>query len=159
MTEVYDVPYMQRTRDYYRAQGYEKDYRWAQAKEAAPFSSLKKPLNESTLALITTAMPDTEQGRAERAVYSTLSNPIPASMYTEELSWDKSATHTEDVGSFLPLQQLGNLVVDGKLGTLAPRFHSVPTTYSQRATNEEDAPKILQRCIEDEVDIALLVPL
>ena len=29
MPGKYDVPYMQRTRDYYRAQGYDKDYEWA----------------------------------------------------------------------------------------------------------------------------------
>ena len=28
MSDVYDVPYMQRTRDYYRAQGYDRDYRY-----------------------------------------------------------------------------------------------------------------------------------
>ena len=158
MTEVYDVPYMRRTRDYYRAQGYERDYRWAQD-DAAPFLALSKPLSESKLAIITTAMPDNEDGRARRAVYSTPSEPVPESMYTEPLSWDKSATHTRDVNSFLPLHQMQQLVDAGMLGKLASRFHSVPTTYSHRATREEDAPAILQRCIEDEVDVALLVPL
>ena len=159
MTDVYDVPYMRRTRDYYRAQGYDRDYRWAKLEVPMPFEGLHKPLTDSTLALITTAMPDTEQGRAKRAVYSTPVSPIPESMYTEELSWDKNATHTDDVNSFLPLGQLQKLVERGRLGGLAPRFHSVPTTYSHRATREEDAPEILQRCIADEVDVALLVPL
>lgn len=158
MSAAYDVPYMLRTRDYYRAQGYDKDYRWAENADA-PFSPLTKTLSESTLAVITTAMPDTEEGRAERRVYSTPCDPIPASMYTEELSWDKSATHTNDVNSFLPLQQLNGLIEQGELGALAPRFHSVPTTYSQRATRDEDAPEILKRCQEDGADIALLVPL
>lgn len=159
MTDVYDVPYMRRTRDYYRAQGYDRDYRWAKLEGPIPFQELRKSLTESTLAVITTAMPDTEQGRAERGVYSTAISPLPESMYTEELSWDKKATHTKDVGSFLPLQQLQTLVEAGRLGGLAPRFHSVPTTYSQRATRDEDAPAILERCIADEVDVALLVPL
>jgi len=35
----------------------------------------------------------------------------------------------------------------------------VPTDYSQRRTLEQDAPEILRRCREDEVDVALLVPL
>ncbi len=158
MTTAYDVPYMLRTRDYYRAQGYDKDYQWAHNTDA-PFVPLTKPLTDSTLAVITTAMPDTKQGRAERQVYSTACDPIPASMYTEELSWDKGATHTRDVNSFLPLVQLGELVKQKKLGGITQRFHSVPTTYSQRATREEDAPEILKRCFEDGADIALLVPL
>ncbi|MCY4263643.1 MAG: hypothetical protein OXE78_02150 [Gammaproteobacteria bacterium] len=158
MASSYDVPYMQRTRDYYRAQGYKKDYRWAH-NQSAPFQGLGKAINESTLAVITTAMPDTQEGRAERRLYSTSSDPVPKSMYTEELSWDKVATHTRDVSSFLPLRQLGTLVEQGKLGQLASRFHSVPTTYSQRSTMEKDAPELLQRCYDDGADIALLVPL
>jgi hypothetical protein len=42
---------------------------------------------------------------------------------------------------------------------VAPRFHGVPTDYSQRRTSEQDAPEILRRLREDAVDVALLVPL
>ncbi len=45
------------------------------------------------------------------------------------------------------------------MGSLAARFHGVPTDYSQRRTLENDAPEILERCREDGVDVALLVPL
>ena len=37
------IPYMQRTRDYYRAIGYTTPYRWAHHIDA-PFQPLKKPL-------------------------------------------------------------------------------------------------------------------
>ena len=158
VTEVYDVPYMLRTRDYYRAQGYKQDDQWAHFHEA-PFEPLTKPVAESTLVVITTAMPDTEEGRSERKVYSAPSRPAPASMCTEELSWDKQATHTRDVNSFLPLLQMQALVEEGRLGGLAERFHSVPTEYSQRLTKQVHAPDILERCREDQADIALLVPL
>ncbi len=158
MTENYDVPYMQRTRDYYRAQGYTEDYLWAHYDDT-PFSPLSKPLSECRVAVITTAMPDTEQGRSHRQVYSSLAVPIPESMYTEELSWDKAYTHTDDVASFLPLQQLVILEDEGGIGSVAPRFHSVPTEYSQQNTKLNDAPEILERCREDQVDVAILVPL
>ena len=54
----YDAPidYMRRTRDYYLALGYDNPYRWAHYVDA-PFTPLKKPLKDSTLALITTAAP------------------------------------------------------------------------------------------------------
>lgn len=158
MANPYDVPYMLRTRDYYRAQGYNKDYMWAQFDESA-FQPLTKLLAESTLAIITTAMPDTEEGRSERKVYSSPVEPVPESMYTDELSWDKQATHTRDVDSFLPLRAMQSLVDEGKLGSLASRFHSVPTEYSQRLTKEIHGPEILARCRQDNADIALLVPL
>ncbi|MDD9891611.1 MAG: hypothetical protein OXU66_06465 [Gammaproteobacteria bacterium] len=158
MTEIYDVPYMERTRDYYRAQGYTTDYVWAHNSET-PFTPLLKPMHASRAGVVTTAMPDTEIGRAHRKVYSTLVAPIPGSMYTKELSWHQAVTHTDDVNSFIPLEQLLVLVDEGGIGSLAPRFHSVPTEYSQRNTMENDAPEILERLREDEVDVAILVPL
>lgn len=153
-----DVPYMERTRNFYRAQGYTKDYVWAQHDES-PFQRLSKPLNESRVTIITTSMPDTQSGRNQRQVYTCSSEPIPESMYTEELSWHKSMTHTDDVASFLPLAQLRACAEAGRIGSLSGSFHTVPTEYSQRNTIENDAPNILTRCIEDEVDVAILVPL
>jgi hypothetical protein len=54
----FDAPidYMRRTRDYYLALGYDNPYRWAHYTDA-PFAPLRKPLKDSTLALITTAAP------------------------------------------------------------------------------------------------------
>ena len=46
-----------------------------------------------------------------------------------------------------------------KIKGIASRFHSLPTDYSQRNTEERDAPEILKRLLEDEADIAILVPL
>jgi D-proline reductase (dithiol) PrdB len=149
---------MTRTRDLYRAQGYTQDYRWAHF-EDAPFSELTKPLSECRVTVITTAMPDTETGRSVRQVYSSDCQPIPQSLFTEELSWDKQATHTRDVASFVPLEQLNKLKDSGRIGSIAKQFHSVPTDYSQRNTIENDGPDILKRCQEENVDIALLVPL
>ena len=88
MVRPYDVPYILRTRDYYRAQGYKKDYQWAYHPDA-PFTPLPKPLAASTVTVITTAMPDTAPGRAERRVYSMACEPIPNSMYTGGLSWGR----------------------------------------------------------------------
>ena len=158
MKEVYDVPYMQRTREYYIAQGYEESYRWAHH-DQTPFTKLNKPLKESRIGLITTAMPDTKSGRELRDVYSTPVSPIPDTMYTEELSWHKAVTHTRDVASFLPISQLNKLSEEEIIKGLASRFHSLPTDYSQRNTKEKDAPEILKRLLEDETDIAILVPL
>lgn len=155
---AYDVDYMRRTRDFYRAQGYSNDYQWAH-NESAPFTALAKPLAQSKIAVITTSMPDTAAGRQARGVYALPSSPPPASMYTAELSWDKEATHTDDVGSFLPLASLHAKRAAGRIGSVADRFYTVPTDYSQRNTLEKDAPEILRLCREDAVDIALLVPL
>src|SRR3954453_882354 len=50
------LSYMERTRDYYLAIGYETPYRWAHY-SSAPFQPLNKPLKNSRIAIITTAAP------------------------------------------------------------------------------------------------------
>ncbi|PCI74838.1 MAG: hypothetical protein COB20_14370 [SAR86 cluster bacterium] len=156
--EESDVPYMKRTRDFYRAQGYSNDYQWAHYDDV-PFSRLQKPLSQCKVAVVTTAMPDSETGRTQRRVHSSSSLPVPASMYTDELSWHKTMTHTNDVASFLPLSQLKRCEDEGLIGELGHRFHSIPTEYSQRNTTLNDAPEILSLCQQDAVDVAILVPL
>ena len=85
--------------------------------------------------------------------------PPPERMYTQDLSWDKDATHTDDLDSYLPIRQLDELRDAGRIGSLSPRFYGVPTEYSQRRTIERDAPEVLARCREDGVEVALLVPI
>lgn len=154
----HDVGYMIKTRDYYRAQGYETDYQWAH-NDHTPFTSPAKILSESRVSIVTTAMPDTVLGREKRQVYVNPSFPVPESMYTEELSWHKNMTHTRDVASFLPLAQLRILAEENFIGSIAEHYSSVPTEYSQQNTIENDAPQILRQCLNDQVDLAILVPL
>ena len=123
-----------------------------------PFTSLRKPLAKSRLGLITTAAPDEAGGKA-RVVYSAPTVPEPAGLHTHHLFWHKSATHTDDRESYLPLNQLNQLVAEGDLGSVGPRYYGAPTKYSQRQTRDETAPAILKYCQEDEVEVALLIPL
>jgi hypothetical protein len=92
-------------------------------------------------------------------VYSRPTNPPPESLYTDDLAWDKEATHTDDRETYLPIDRLQELVAAGRIAAVAPRFHGVPTDYSQRRTETVDAPEILARLREDAADVALLVPL
>ena len=50
------IPYMRRTRDYYKAIGYTTPYRWAHYLQA-PFTPMTKPLSQCNVAIITTAAP------------------------------------------------------------------------------------------------------
>jgi len=152
------VRYMQKTRDYYFAQGFEKPYRWAQ-NDITPWHRLTKPLKEATVAFITTAVPDGDIPKLSRTASSHTINNLPETFRTDELSWDKEATHTRDKDTYIPLRALQALEVDCVIGRLAKRFHFVPTEYSQTNTINIDAPAILKACQEDEVDIAILVPL
>ena len=149
---------MDRTRRYYAAQGFEKAYAWAHFDDT-PFARPAKPVADSTLALITTAALYERQASDPRMVASAETDPVPERLYGDDLSWDKRATHLDDLNSYFPIHRLRELVAEGRLGAIAPRFHCVPTEYSQRRTMTSDAPEILARCREDGADIALLVPL
>jgi D-proline reductase (dithiol) PrdB len=158
------VSYIDRTREFYAAQGYDKPYQWARNSDV-PFANLTKSLSECRVALVTTASPfktaRASEGvlRGTKEVWSGDTSEPPKRLFTDDLAWDKEATHTDDVESFLPIERIRAHLVAGRIGSLAARFHGVPTDYSQRRTIEVDAPEVLRRCCEDEVDVALLIPL
>jgi len=157
---VADIRYIERTRRYYEAQGFAAPYQWA-SHDDTPFVRFERPLAQARVAIVTTAIhpDDEEKAMISREARSIPLADVPAAFFTDDLSWDKMTTHTDDRGSYFPLEPLEALAAEGRIGGLAPRYHFVPTEYSQRFTIEVDAPRIVAACIEDEVDVALLVPL
>ena len=155
------VEYMERTRRYYRALGYEQDYRWAHHDDV-PFSRLCKPISKSRLTLITSANQPgawSEDKPPKRQIWSGEIANAPQSLYTQDLAWDKESTHMLDRESYLPIAALTRLVERGLLGGLTEKFHGVPTMYSHRLTKETNAPEILRRVVAGHADAALLVPI
>ena len=167
--EEYDVaiPYMQRTRDYYVALGYDNPYRWAHLTDV-PFSPLRKPLADSRMGLITTAAPlrpgagDQGPGAPYNAaakfyqVYSVTTDEMP-DLRISHVGYDRKHTSAADINTYLPLTALREAVTVGRIGALAPRLHGAPTNRSHRAT-AADADELLRRCREDAVDAVVLVP-
>ena len=156
------VSYIDKSREYYQAHGYEHPYRWAAFDDVA-FSPLDTPLTESRVAVVTTSFlhhHDSAWGAPAtgKEVYHHPVDDAPDRMFTDDLSWDKQETHTDDTESFLPLGALRSLVDAGTIGSLNERFFGVPTEYSQRRTGL-DAERVAEWCAEDGVDIVLLVPL
>ena len=157
MTDADDpVRYMERTRHYYRALGYASDYVWATFDDV-PFARLSKPLSQARIGLVTTASPPAFSG--VKQVWSGAVSPPPPALFTANVAWDKESTHTEDRASYLPIEAASELAAEGLFAALAPRFHGVPTEYSQRKTLEEDAPQVLARLRDDGADAAILCPL
>ena len=152
------VQYMERTRLLYRAQGFERDYVWAHFNES-PFHNLTKPLEQCRVTIVTTAVTHADIPKAVRTAESIPFKDAPDVFFTSELAWDKETTHTDDRQSFFPLEALAEIVSADRIGSIANRYHFVPTQYSHRVTIAEDAPAISQACLEDEVDIAILIPL
>ena len=156
------VSYMDRSREYYSAQGYEKPYAWAHYSDV-PFTALAQPLSVCRVGLVTTAGRIKSEGAFGvghvREAYAEAAVPPPTRLFTGDLFWDKETTHTDDVDSFLPLKRLAEYAAEGRIGSASPRFYGAPTDYSQRRTTEVAAPQILAWCREDSVDAVLLAGL
>jgi hypothetical protein len=161
------IPYIDRTRHYYSTLGYPA-YSWAENAQS-PFQKPAKPVNQSRLALITTAAPfradlaDQGPGAAYNAdakfftVYTVPADPAP-DLRISHRGYDRKHTTAEDPATWLPIKALQQAVADGRLGSLADNLIGVPTNRSQRTTIEVDAEAALDHCIAQQVDLALLVP-
>src|ERR1700742_3414445 len=162
------IPYMARTREYYAAIGYTTPYRWAHY-VAAPFQPLRQPLNQSRVAIITTAAPF-DPGKGDQGpgakynggakFYSVYDGDTSKThdVRISHIAYDRVHTTADDSGTWFPLRQMLRLAREGRIGEVAPRFFGAPTNRSQRITIETDAPEILARCRADGVDAAVLVP-
>ena len=163
------IPYMQRTRAYYLALGYDNPYHWAHYRDV-PFAPLRKVLGDSTVALVTTAAPyrpelgDQGPGAAYNGAakfFEVYSAPADAGAAPDvrisHVSYDRTHTTAKDPGTWFPLGRLREAAAAGRIGRIAPRFHGLPTNRSQRTTLDQDCPALLRRVHEDEADAAILV--
>ncbi len=158
------VSYIDKSRNYYGAQGYPQPYQWAYNQDV-PFASLDKPLSECRLGLVTTSFFERKAGEtsaadaATKEPYAAFCDDALGGLYNKDLFWDKDNTHTEDLDSYLPINRLREFADQGRIGSLAERFYGVPTDYSHRRTSRRDAPQILEFAQEDELDAVIRVPL
>ncbi len=154
------VSYIDRSREYYAAQGYDRPYRWARPDEAPAFQPLARPLADLRLGLVTSAFPLPPAGEPApvEVPYAQPVEPWPTGGFTADDNRDQSAAPANERESYLPLARLGELVAEGRIGSLSPRFYGAPFDYSQRRTITGDAPAVLDLLRADGVDAALLAP-
>jgi hypothetical protein len=162
------IRYMERTRSYYLGLGYDNPYIWAHYIEA-PFAPLQKPLNQSVLGLITTAVPyDPNKGlqgpgapyNAAAKFYQPYQKTVAGDidLRIAHVGIDRKNANMEDGECWFPLATAKEAVQSGRVGALSPNFYGLPTNRSQRHTLEIDAPLILEMLRADKVDVAVLIP-
>ena len=161
------IRYIDRTHAWYGALGYGNPYRYAQFTDV-PFAPLSKPLSASRITICTTAAPF----RAHLGDQGPTAPYNAAAKFYEIYAGDTTAEHdlrvshvgvdrphlSGDSGCWFPLPALQRAARTGVVGSVAPHFFGVPTNRSLRHTLEVDAPDLLQRCLRDEIDAAILVP-
>ena len=162
------VRYIERTRNYYLGLGYEAPYIWAHYADV-PFALLQKPLNQSTLGLVTTAIPfDASKGlQGPGAPYNAAAkfyDPYIRSIDEEvdlriaHVGIDRRNANMQDSNCWFPLAAAKRALAKARIQSLSKHFYGLPTNRSQRHTLEIDAPLILSRMREDLVDVAVLIP-
>lgn len=156
------VDYIQRTRDQYSALGYEP-YRWVRNEEPPPFSPLPKPLSECRVALVASGGIYVRGQVAFHFKDDASFREVP-----RDVAWDDiRVTHfaydltdaRADPNVVFPLQTLLALEAEGRIGEVAPRAYTfMGGIYSARRVSDELAPAIADKLDNDEVDVAILVP-
>jgi len=163
------INYIDRTHEYYRSQGYEKEYNYAR-NEVIPFTPLKKPLSECRVTLVTTASfqlldekrrpmePIRILGTNELEVFTAPSDwPAERIVSTSE-DHDRYQTDMKDVNAFFPIARMQEFLEEGVFGRLSKNFYRTLPNYSHRKTTEVDGPEIFRQCREDDVEAVLLTP-
>ena len=128
---------------------------------------LKKPLDQSSITVITTAAP-VANGKGDQRLGAPI-NPAamlggiysapcadPPTLGISHLHYDRAHTDGADQGALTPLAALAEEAAAGRIGSLAPRFHGLPIRYSHRLHLVQDGPELLARLREDGTDLALL---
>jgi hypothetical protein len=134
-----------------------------------PFTPLQKPLNQSVLGLITTAVPyDAARGlqgpgapyNATAKFYQPYQNSMEADidLRIAHVGIDRKNANMKDSACWFPLAASKKAVQSGRVKALSPNFYGLPTNRSQRHTMEVDAPLILKMLRADKVDVVVLIP-
>jgi D-proline reductase (dithiol) PrdB len=156
------VDYIARTKAQYDALGY-PPYQWVTNPEAPPLAALSKPLSQSKLGLV-----------ASGGIYQTgqIAFHFKDDISYRKIDTDKDistlrATHFAydltdariDPNVVFPIDTLKQCVREGLLGELSnPAYTFMGGIYSSRKVRDILAPAIADELQNDEVDLALLVP-
>ena len=156
------IDYMERIGAQYRALGY-GTYQWVHADDAPDMASLPKPLSDCRLGIVATGgvyvAGQTAFHHKDDTTYRAIPSDIDAAdLRSTHFAYDLTDARV-DVNVVFPIDALRAAVADGVVGELAPHFFTcMGGIYSARRVREELAPAIVERCLADEIDVVLLVP-
>ena len=162
------LKYIERTRSYYSALGYEP-YSWATYDKVPFCTSTKQSLSKQRVTLISTSAHlatnagDQGPGAAYNAkakffkVFATPTSPTP-DLRISHVNYDREHCMADDPNTWLPIRALKRAEATGFIGELSSEVIGLPTNRSQRVTVEQDCPDVIAHCQRLRTDVALLVP-
>ena len=156
------VEYIPRITAQYSGLGY-GEYAWLHSAEPPAWAPLTKPMADSKLGFIEGGGIYVEGQTAFHFKDDTSYRAIPtdvdtASLRATHFAYDLSDAR-DDINVVFPIDGLRALAQDGTIGELGPNAYTVMGgIYSTRRVREELIPALVQRCLDDELDVVLLVP-
>jgi D-proline reductase (dithiol) PrdB len=156
------VDYLERSRAQYASLGY-PPYRWVRNPDAPPFAPLSKPLTECRVGLVTSGGVYVKGQVAFHFKDDASYREIPRDVDYRDLRVTHFAYDLTDARAdpnvVFPLATLRAIAQEGQVREVGPRAYSfVGGIYSARRVREELAPALADRLQQDEVDLAILVP-
>lgn len=156
------VDYIERTRTLYSSLGH-PPYQWVSNAPSLPWSILTKPLAESKLGIIASGGIYQKGQVAFHHKDDTSYRRIPVDAPTHDLrathfAYDLTAAR-QDPNCVLPLTALRELLANNRVGSLTRNALTfMGGIYSSRKVQELLAPALVDEFVNDEVDLALLIP-
>jgi len=156
------INYIERITATYDALGYEQ-YQWRETESPISFAKGMKPVSESKIGMIATGGVYSSGQVAfhyrDDASYRAISSSVDTSeLRATHFAYDLTGAR-EDINVVFPIEAMRMLEMEGYIGTLADNFLTcMGGIYSQRSVEEELAPKLVERCLQEEVEAVLLVP-
>jgi D-proline reductase (dithiol) PrdB len=142
-------------------------YKWHKI-DPVPWTTRHTPLPLARVGLVVTAcmtLPDQPPFEATRPENDASLRVFPSDMNPDELvntyagqNFDHAGLE-EDANLLIPLDRLHEMVLHEEIGSIGPRVASIcgHLPKPQRLI-DETAPEIARMFVEDEIDVALLVP-
>ncbi|HET9062429.1 MAG TPA: glycine/sarcosine/betaine reductase selenoprotein B family protein [Candidatus Binatia bacterium] len=156
------VDYIERTREQYAALGY-PPYRWATNTDAPPWVPLRKPLAECRIGLIASggiyvagqvAFHFKDDTSFRVVDMETPTGDLRATHFAYDLTDARS-----DPNVVFPIDTLRVLATERVISAVSRNAYTfMGGIYSSRKVRDLLAPAIAERIVNDEVDLALLVP-
>jgi D-proline reductase (dithiol) PrdB len=138
-------------------------YQWSTFEEA-PFTPLKKPLQESRIGLISSCGIYQKDQPSFNSIKNDLTfREIPADVDPCDLriahNFYDSTDAKRDVNCVFPIERLRELGKEGFIGTfVSPAYTFMGRIFKRRELQDEMIPSLIQKIMEGKIDALLLVP-
>ncbi len=156
------VDYIGRITAQYAGLGY-GEYRWLHSETPPPWTPLEKPISQCRVGLIATggvyAAGQTAFHYRDDTTYRAIPTDVDVStLRATHFAYDVTDARS-DINCVFPIDGLRTMRDSGEIGELGPNAYTLMGgIYSTRRVREELIPELAKRCVADELDAVLLVP-